>query len=110
MGNLLGPPLLKGNKVTALENGDHIAPVYEATPLKDHRGVDLISDVLPFGQLWYGEQMQSRVQSRYEKFFKFLKLNVLLNFSFSVFRIFSLILPCDLFLPRNRQFLSRLDE
>ena len=22
---------------------------------KDHRGVDLISDVLPFGCLWYGE-------------------------------------------------------
>jgi hypothetical protein len=22
---------------------------------KDHRGVDLISDVLPFGRLWYGE-------------------------------------------------------
>jgi cardiolipin synthase A/B len=26
MGNLFGPPLLKGNKVTALENGDHIFP------------------------------------------------------------------------------------
>jgi hypothetical protein len=23
--------------------------------LKDHRGVDLISDALPFGRLWYGE-------------------------------------------------------
>jgi hypothetical protein len=23
------------------------------TRAKDHRGVDLISDVLPFGQLWY---------------------------------------------------------
>jgi hypothetical protein len=22
---------------------------------KDHRGVDLISDVLPFGRVWYGE-------------------------------------------------------
>ena len=22
---------------------------------KDHRGVDLISDELPFGRLWYGE-------------------------------------------------------
>jgi hypothetical protein len=22
---------------------------------KDHRGVDLISDVLPFGRLWYGD-------------------------------------------------------
>jgi hypothetical protein len=46
---------------------------------KEHRGVDLISDV-PFGRLLYGEQMQSRAQSRYEKLFKFLKLGVLLNF------------------------------
>jgi hypothetical protein len=28
---------------------------YEVRPPKDHRGVDLISDVLPFGRLWYGE-------------------------------------------------------
>jgi hypothetical protein len=27
--------------------------VYEVRPRKDHRGVDLISDVLPFGWLWY---------------------------------------------------------
>ena len=25
--------------------------VYEVTPRKDHRGVDLISDALPFGRL-----------------------------------------------------------
>ena len=24
-------------------------------PRKDHRGVNLISDALPFGRLWYGE-------------------------------------------------------
>jgi len=29
--------------------------VYEVRPRKDHRGVDLISDVLPFGRLWYGD-------------------------------------------------------
>jgi hypothetical protein len=29
--------------------------VYEVRPRKDHRGVGLISDVLPFGRLWYGE-------------------------------------------------------
>jgi hypothetical protein len=29
--------------------------VYEVRPRKDHRGVDLISDSLPFGRLWYGE-------------------------------------------------------
>ena len=27
--------------------------VYEVRLRKDHRGVDLISDVLPFGRLWY---------------------------------------------------------
>jgi hypothetical protein len=29
--------------------------VYEVRPRKDKRGVDLISDVLPFGRLWYGD-------------------------------------------------------
>jgi hypothetical protein len=27
----------------------------EIRPRKDKRGVDLISDALPFGRLWYGE-------------------------------------------------------
>jgi hypothetical protein len=30
-----------------------IKHVYEVRPRKDHRGVDLISDALPFGRLWY---------------------------------------------------------
>jgi hypothetical protein len=29
--------------------------LYEVRPRKDHRGVDLVSDALPFGRLWYGE-------------------------------------------------------
>jgi hypothetical protein len=29
--------------------------LYEVRPRKDDRGVDLISDALPFGRLWYGE-------------------------------------------------------
>jgi hypothetical protein len=29
--------------------------VYEVRPRKDKRGFDLMSDVLPFGRLWYGE-------------------------------------------------------
>jgi len=29
--------------------------VYEVHPRKDKRGVDLVSDVLPFGRLWYGD-------------------------------------------------------
>ncbi len=28
--------------------------LYEVRPRKDHRGVDLISDTLPFDRLWYG--------------------------------------------------------
>ena len=28
---------------------------YDVRPRKDKRGVDLISDALPFGRLWYGE-------------------------------------------------------
>jgi len=28
---------------------------YQIRPRKDHRGVDLISDTLPFGRLWYAE-------------------------------------------------------
>jgi len=29
--------------------------VYEVRARNDKRGVDLISDVLPFGRLWYGD-------------------------------------------------------
>jgi hypothetical protein len=29
--------------------------IYEVRPRKDHRGVVLISDALPFGRLWYGD-------------------------------------------------------
>jgi len=28
---------------------------YEIRPRKDNRGVDLISDALPFGRLWYAK-------------------------------------------------------
>jgi hypothetical protein len=30
--------------------------LYEVRARKDHRGLDLISDVLPFGRLWYDKQ------------------------------------------------------
>ena len=29
--------------------------VYEVQPRNDKRGVDLVSEVLPFSRLWYGE-------------------------------------------------------
>jgi hypothetical protein len=31
------------------------AAISAASPIKHHRGVDLISAVLPFGRLWYGQ-------------------------------------------------------
>ena len=43
--------------------------VYEVRPRKDHRGVDLISDGLPFGCLWYGEREAIANAIGYAKFF-----------------------------------------
>jgi hypothetical protein len=36
---------------------------------KDHRGVDLISDALPFGRLWYGEPDANTTAIGYAKFY-----------------------------------------
>jgi hypothetical protein len=33
--------------------------VYEVRPRKDKRGIDLISDVLPFGWLWFSRQLHT---------------------------------------------------
>jgi len=38
--------------------------LYEVRPRKDHRGVDLISDALPFGKLWYGEPTPVRAATK----------------------------------------------
>ena len=43
--------------------------VYEVRPRKDHRGVDLISDALPFGRLWYAEPNAASNAVDYAKFF-----------------------------------------
>ena len=43
--------------------------VYEVRPRKDKRGVDLISDALPFGRLWYGEPDAISNALGYAKFF-----------------------------------------
>jgi hypothetical protein len=40
---------------------------YEVRPRKDHRGVDLISDAMPFGRLWYGEPNALRNATGYAK-------------------------------------------
>jgi hypothetical protein len=42
--------------------------VYEIRPRKDHRGVDLISDALPFSRLWYGEPNAASNTIDYAKF------------------------------------------
>src|SRR5437762_11034561 len=42
---------------------------YEIRLRKDHRGVDLISDALPFGALWYGEPDAISNAIGYAKFF-----------------------------------------
>jgi len=43
--------------------------IHEVRPRKDHRGVDLISDVLPFGCLWYGEPDAISNAIGYAKFY-----------------------------------------
>jgi hypothetical protein len=42
--------------------------VHEVRPRKGKRGVDLISDALPFGRLWYGEPDAIRNAIGYAKF------------------------------------------
>jgi hypothetical protein len=46
----------------------HSTHAYEIRPHKDHRGVDLISDVLPFGRLWYAGQNAVSSAVDYAKF------------------------------------------
>jgi hypothetical protein len=43
--------------------------VYEVRVRKDHGGVDLISDALPFGRLWYGEPNAISNAIGYAKFY-----------------------------------------
>jgi hypothetical protein len=43
--------------------------LYEVRPRKDKRGVDLISDVPPFGRLWYVEPNAISNAVGYAKFF-----------------------------------------
>jgi hypothetical protein len=43
--------------------------VYEVRPRKDKRDVDLVSDALPFGRLWYGESDAIANAISYAKFY-----------------------------------------
>jgi hypothetical protein len=38
-----------------MNGSNEIRLIYEVRPRTDKRGVDLISNALPFGRLWYGE-------------------------------------------------------
>jgi hypothetical protein len=42
--------------------------VYEIRPRSDKRGVDLISDALPFGKLWFGDPNAASNAIGYAKF------------------------------------------
>ncbi len=42
---------------------------YEVRPRSDKRGVDPISDALPFGRLWYGEPNAVENTIGYAKFY-----------------------------------------
>jgi hypothetical protein len=44
--------------------------VYEVRARKDKRGVNLISDALPFGHLWYGEPDAVSNAVAYAKFYR----------------------------------------
>jgi hypothetical protein len=42
---------------------------YQIRPRKDHRGVNLISDALPFGTVWYSERDAITNAISYAKFY-----------------------------------------
>jgi hypothetical protein len=47
-------PVLRENKPNAVRSGAS-THIYEVRPRRDKRGFDLISNVLPFGGLWYAK-------------------------------------------------------
>jgi hypothetical protein len=47
----------------------HSVHIYEIRPRSDKRGVNLMSDVLPFGRLWYGEANAISNAIDYAKFY-----------------------------------------
>src|SRR6266567_2329873 len=47
----------------------HPVHVYDVRPRNDKRGVDLVSDALPFGRLWYAEPNAISNAIGYAKFY-----------------------------------------
>jgi hypothetical protein len=64
--SVLAPRRFRNHAAPARMTSPH---VYEIRPRKDKRGVDLISGVLPFGALWYGEPDAISNAIGYAKFF-----------------------------------------
>jgi hypothetical protein len=50
---MFGSSIIQVYSETAEQGYVIIKSAYELRPRKDHRGVDLISDALPFCRLWY---------------------------------------------------------
>jgi hypothetical protein len=57
---------MQANHADTMTSSQH---VYEVRQRKDKRGVDLISDALPFGRLWYAEPDAIANAVGYAKFF-----------------------------------------
>jgi hypothetical protein len=53
----------------ATRQAEKIMTEIKLRPRKDKRGVDLISDALPFGRLWYGEPNAISNAIGYAKFY-----------------------------------------
>jgi len=51
------------------EVGTREKVIYQIRPRKDRRGFDLISDMLPFGRLWYAEPNAVANAINYAKFY-----------------------------------------
>jgi len=45
-----------------------VRDLYEVRARKNHRGVDFISDVLPFGRLWYDKQCDRSPRLQHHQF------------------------------------------
>jgi hypothetical protein len=66
------PDLDIGSNQALQPTAVHSMHIYGVRPRKDKRGVDLISDALPFGRLWYGARTQSATQLAMRDLFCFL--------------------------------------
>jgi hypothetical protein len=64
------PPMESGRSFSyRADDIDTPMHAYEVRPRKDKRNLALISDVLPFGRLWYGEPDATTNAIGYTKFF-----------------------------------------